>query len=294
VFADASVQTSDPLLVALVLFQCVLLLAGSAILVLNVRTISPRLLGTAPAPLPPSGLRGGELLIITGYAFGAALVLQQLVALAANPYFPKPIDKTLGFFHVLAGAGFQLGLLAGIALAWAQHLAPGRRPSYHPPHPEHPRVPALRVLRGGFLTFLCALCVVGPVSLLWRTLLDRLDIEAPTQDLITLFHRSGDAVSLSIMVLLAVVIAPVTEEIIFRVGIFRWLRTRVPRVVALLLPALIFAAIHNHLSILVPLVVLAVILALGYEHYGHPGVPILAHALFNLNTIALVLAGLPT
>ena len=57
--------------------------------------------------------------------------------------------------------------------------------------------------------------------------------------------------------------------------------------------AAIFAVIHGNLAVLMPLVVLAVVLALGYEHYGHPAVPILAHALFNLNTIALLLAGFP-
>ena len=38
----------------------------------------------------------------------------------------------------------------------------------------------------------------------------------------------------------------------------------------------------------------ALVLALAYENYGHVGVPMLAHALFNLNTIALVLAGFPS
>lgn len=292
--ADASVPTIDPLLSALVLLECALLLGGSVFLLLRVRSLAPRLLGASPCPLPPSGLRGGELLIGASSAFVGALVLQQLVAVAADPRFPAPADGSLGFFHVLAGAGFQLGLLGGLLFSWFFFLQPSRRSAERTAHPPHPAVSARRVLRGGFLTFLGALCAVAPLSLLWQTLLDSLGIDAPPQDLITLFHRSGDAVSLTVMVALAVVVAPVTEELLFRVGLFRWLRTRVPRGVALLLPAVVFAAIHGHLSILVPLVALAVVLALGYEHYGHPGVPIVAHALFNLNTIALVLAGLPT
>lgn len=292
--ADAFPQPVDPLLAALVLLECALLLGGSVFLLLRVRSLAPRLLGAAPTPLPASGLRGGELLTGFVFAFVGALVLQQLVAVAANTRFPAPEDGSLGFFHVLAGAGFQLGLLGGLLFFWFVFLPPARRNAERIAPPPRPAVPARRVLRGGFLTFLGALCVVAPLSLLWQRLLDHLGIDAPPQDLITLFHRSGDAVSLSVMVLLAVVIAPVTEELIFRVGLFRWLRTRVPRGVALLLPAVVFAAIHAHFSILVPLTALAVVLALGYEHYGHPGVPILAHALFNLNTIALVFAGLPT
>ena len=38
----------------------------------------------------------------------------------------------------------------------------------------------------------------------------------------------------------------------------------------------------------------AICLALAYERVGHPLVPIVAHALFNLNTLILLLAGLPT
>ena len=128
-----------------------------------------------------------------------------------------------------------------------------------------------------------------------RHILDEIAMgaNAPPQDLISLFDRSGDGLSLSIMIALAVLVAPLTEELLFRVGLFRWLRTRAPRSVALFVPAIAFAMVHGNLAVLVPLVVLAVVLALGYEHYGHPAVPILAHALFNLNTIALLLAGFP-
>jgi membrane protease YdiL (CAAX protease family) len=105
--------------------------------------------------------------------------------------------------------------------------------------------------------------------------------------------RSGDTASLAIMVVLAVVIAPVTEELVFRVGLFRWLRTRPLRGVALFVPAAGFAALHGYLAVFLPIVVLAVCLALAYERSGHPLVPITAHALFNLNTVVLLLAGFP-
>ncbi len=292
--AESELALQDPLIIALLLFECLLFLVGTAFLVLRARAILPRFLGTAPTGLPASGLRGSEILLAAAFSFVGAIVLQQVFALAINPRHPPPADGSLGFFHVVAGAGFQLGLLGGLALGWWLYLHPARRLAHLPPHPPHPAASFARVLRGGFVTFVCALCVVAPTSYLWQKLLDRLGVEAPPQDLITLFNRSGDVVSLGIMVALAVIIAPIAEELLFRVGLFRWLRTRVPRGLALLLPALIFAAIHGHLSILLPLTVLAVVLALGYEHYGHPGVPILAHALFNLNTIALVLAGFPT
>ena len=93
------------------------------------------------------------------------------------------------------------------------------------------------------------------------------------------------------MTLLAITVAPVTEEMIFRGGIFRYMRTRTPRWVALLVPALLFGALHANLASFVPLVVLGIILALAYERTGSITVPIFAHGLFNLHTIALIMSG---
>ena len=269
------------------------MLAGAALLLTRLRRLLPRILGVAPSPLTPSNYLASELFLVAAYAFGGAVIVQQVVALVSNRHFPAPADGSLGVFHVLAGAGFQFGLLAGLGHAWFWHLRPRRRPGHLPPTPPHAPLPLARILRGGFFTFLVALFCVGPASVYWQTMLEWFHVEAPPQDLIRLFGRAGDTPSLLVLVVLAVVIAPLTEEIAFRVGIFRWLRGRAPRGVALLAPALLFAGIHGYLSVFGPLVILALILALSYEHYGHPAVPILAHALFNLNTIILVLAGFP-
>ena len=76
-----------------------------------------------------------------------------------------------------------------------------------------------------------------------------------------------------------------------RNGRFTYVRTRLPRWVALLLPAVLFAALHNDLGTFVPLVALAVVFSFAYERTGRIGTTIVAHALFNLNSALLVLAG---
>jgi uncharacterized protein len=60
----------------------------------------------------------------------------------------------------------------------------------------------------------------------------------------------------------------------------------------------VFASLHieswqtlDGISSLGPLLALAVIFSLAYERTGHIGTPIVAHALFNLNTVALILSG---
>ena len=109
-----------------------------------------------------------------------------------------------------------------------------------------------------------------------------------------LYSRVIHGTTLSVQAaLLAVGIAPLVEELLFRAGLFRWLRTRTSRPASLLLPALIFASLHGSLAALAPLLVLAVILSLAYERSGHVLTPITAHALFNLNTLLIILAGFP-
>jgi hypothetical protein len=104
--------------------------------------------------------------------------------------------------------------------------------------------------------------------------------------------RNANAPSLlALIAVLAVVLAPVAEELVFRAGLFRYLRTRVPRAVALAAPALLFAALHANLVAFAPLAVFGVLLALAYEQSGRLIVPVIAHALFNLHTLALVLSG---
>ena len=73
-----------------------------------------------------------------------------------------------------------------------------------------------------------------------------------------------------------------------------------PRWAALLIPALLFASLHVNwvtlegLASFAPLAVLAIMFSLAYERTGHIGTPMVAHALFNLNTVILIFAGVGT
>jgi len=78
---------------------------------------------------------------------------------------------------------------------------------------------------------------------------------------------------------------------VFRAGVFRYARTRLPRRAALLLPAILFAAVHADLPSFAPLLVLGLVFSLAYERTGNIKTTMVAHALFNLNTTLLVLAG---
>jgi membrane protease YdiL (CAAX protease family) len=154
-----------------------------------------------------------------------------------------------------------------------------------------PAVPTAALVPAAGATFLILLPLITATSLGWQFVLARLGLEAVPQDLVGMFLSVDSPLLLAAMILLATVVAPVSEELVFRAGLFRYLRGRVPRWAALVLPAMLFAALHANLASFVPLTVLGMLFALAYERTGRIAVPIVAHGLFNLNTIMLLFAG---
>jgi uncharacterized protein len=232
----------------------------------------------APAPAwttPAFTFAGWLAMVMAGGFIGQALALELL------PRVWPGLDRESLLGLLLAGGGFQLGLLAGAA--WGMIKFGDGLPSLLPMRRGH--------WQAGVATMLCALPVLVAVSWPWKHLLQRLGWPTDQQELVDMLIQADSMGFVVVMLVLAVVVAPITEELLFRGGLFRFLRTRTPRPVALLLPAALFAALHANLAAFLPLLLLGVILALAYERTGSLTVPIVAHALFNLNTIALVLAG---
>jgi len=76
-------------------------------------------------------------------------------------------------------------------------------------------------------------------------------------------------------------VAPMTEEFLFRAYFYGTLRRHLGVLPALLLVSALFAAIHLNIGTLLPLFVLATCLTLAYERTGSLWTPICLHALFN-------------
>jgi hypothetical protein len=139
--------------------------------------------------------------------------------------------------------------------------------------------------------FLAAWPVVFAVLLGWQWLLDKCGHPATDQDLVDQFRALSTWSSRGAFILFASVLAPFTEEIIFRGIIYRTLKRTLPRWLAALLSAVAFGAAHADLSSLVPLIALGFIFALAYDATGCIAVTMVAHGLFNLNTIVALLLG---
>jgi membrane protease YdiL (CAAX protease family) len=258
-------------------------LALAGLLLLWRLALSPQArVGPAPNLVPPWPGPASDLVLALVCAFAGAVVLPGLVALGLRLHPPALLVQQLWLT-----CAFQGGLLLGIGLF-------GRlRPESRPPPPAPPG----GSLRAGAGTFLVSLPLVFAVGCLWQLLLARFGFEARPQDTVDLFQNLPTPALKALFVLIAIVAAPVSEELIFRAGIFRFLRGRIPRGWAVAISALLFGGMHllespaDGLGSLAQLVVLGAVFALAYERTGRIGTSIVAHGIFNLNTLVALLCG---
>jgi len=208
------------------------------------------------------------------------------VSVFAMGLLSSALELTADVQNTLNTAALQVGLVIGLLF--------GRtRTRQEPPR----RVLVAKDFLSGLATFLIAAPIVTVANFLSLELLEWAGIPVRQQDILRIFSETDSVVVLGFMILLAVVLAPISEELLFRSTLFGFFRTRVPRSVALLLPAVIFAALHvnwsnyDGLASFLPLITLAVIFSLAYERTGRIATAIIAHAFFNLHSLLLLFAG---
>ncbi|QYY37360.1 CPBP family intramembrane glutamic endopeptidase [Ruficoccus sp. ZRK36] len=152
------------------------------------------------------------------------------------------------------------------------------------------RLRTTTALRTGAFYFMAAIPLLTFTGLIWRHILSWLrDLgwiaQIPYQALVEQLGKLDGPVEWLLVVLMAGIIAPVVEELIFRGALYRFLKGRLHPLVALTLSSLVFALMHFNLLQFVPLFLLAMLLGRSYERSGSILVPIALHACFNLNTL---------
>ncbi len=145
------------------------------------------------------------------------------------------------------------------------------------------------------------LALLGLALVLWpllalATVLDR--VEPYRHPIIESLARHRDPPAVVLVVLSAVVVAPVVEEFLFRRVLQGWLLRRFPGsegLTAVALQALAFGIAHAGQGLApVPLTILGIVLGWLTLRTGTLLPGILLHALFNAVSIALVLSGMVT
>ncbi len=141
--------------------------------------------------------------------------------------------------------------------------------------------------------FFMLLPVIWIATLLWSNVLSGLQQagiveEFAPQELVTLFQSGGDWAAMFLLMLMAVIVAPVVEEIIFRGCIYRFLKSQISLFSAQLVSGVVFAVLHANVLSFVPLVIVGIVLARVYEKSGSLAVAIWFHAFFNAFSLLML------
>jgi CAAX protease family protein len=114
------------------------------------------------------------------------------------------------------------------------------------------------------------------------------------QDVVEFFREAAgtnEQASIAAMFVMAVVVAPVFEEIVFRGYLYAVFKSWAGSFASMVFTAALFAAVHNNVAVLPSLLILAAGLTIAYEWSGSILVPIAMHATFNaLQLVTLLVA----
>ncbi len=143
------------------------------------------------------------------------------------------------------------------------------------------------------LVFVCFLAIFG-INLLYQLILSALHLKLQTNDQTILQLGKVAPFTVYGLLLLAVFIAPVCEELLFRGFLFTGFQRSMPLALAVVLSAFIFAAAHNDLPSFPVLFCIGLLLALLRWRTGSLWPGVLLHLLNNAwsaLSIILVLRG---
>ena len=107
------------------------------------------------------------------------------------------------------------------------------------------------------------------------------------QEVVRIYQDAHEVSIRILLAIMAVIIAPVVEEVVFRGYIYPVCKRYTGRIIATFFASLFFSAVHFHIPALLPLFILAIILTIAYELSGSIWVPISIHACFNGFTLLI-------
>lgn len=149
------------------------------------------------------------------------------------------------------------------------------------------RLPWLKAMRIAFYSLLWLFPILVGVAQLWDRvyiLWEKMGIpvERTEQIAIELVNKADSPLTLGLLLLSIVVLVPISEELLFRGLLYRYMKTRMKPLTAIAVSGFCFSILHDSIQAFLPLLLLGMILSYVYEITGSLRVPILLHALFNL------------
>ena len=147
------------------------------------------------------------------------------------------------------------------------------------------KVGIVRAVSTGALLLLVAYPLLLVVEAITQQLIGH---GSSTQSIVELFNKSRTIGQRIMIIILAVAVAPVAEEFVFRFFLYGVFRRYFGRLVGVLTNSVLFAAVHAHLPSFAPLLVLGTCFTLAYEWSGSILVSMAMHSLFNSLTLIVL------
>lgn len=205
-----------------------------------------------------------------------ALAVVALVSMVLTPFVESLPEPAAGMLKQLPGTIlFHASTLALIAwflkknsLSWADAFGLRNGKAY--------RIVPIAVI---------AMMVVFPfnLTLMWisQQVMEWWALEPVTQETVRIVRETTAVWQRAILGSVAIVMAPLVEELLFRGLLYPSIKQAGYPGLALFGTSLVFGAIHGNMMTFLPLVFFAVVLAFLYEYTDNLLTPIITHASFN-------------
>ena len=215
-----------------------------------------------------------------------AQVVASLLFFEAPAEGEAPLELT-PWLAVLAVLCLQVPMLAVFYVARRFY------PSFYASRLNNTNLSVFASFKKALPLFLMLLPGVWIVALLWTKVLSGFEDlglieDIAQQELVTLFQGGGDPVAIGLLVIAAVLLAPIVEELIFRGCLYRFLKSQTTLLPAQIASGLLFSMIHWNLLSFLPLVLVGIFLARVYEKTGSILVAIWFHAFFNAFSLGML------
>ncbi len=224
-----------------------------------------------PSRLEKWPIKLTDIAIFLCFALGMVVVLAGILVRGYEKFSGDVYNEESIAFGVASG----LGLHVGSFLAWLFLR------TITPKIQSLEKQGALRSIMVGTGYFILAYFMLIPITLAWKALLDVLQIEYELQATVLLIKNGGTLLELVSMLILGVIIAPISEELVYRGVFYRYFHKRIPEYAAILIPTVLWSFIHQSLYSFVPLIFLGYAITLAYRNTGNIISSITFHILFN-------------
>ena len=221
-----------------------------------------------PVPLFPGSKFPGFIVQFYTVFFGITFSMAAAIGCIQNP--GATAEQETDLLNLVLNAALQIAMYLPLVIAYM--IQPRRD------------YPAASFLRKTLWLILGLMAVTIPAQILETLGLNQWLIDAtgcpPLQDVVTTISHGDLSIKIA-MVVMAVVIAPITEECYFRGCVYNVLKQYSGRALSCVASALLFSVVHASLAQVIPLFIFGVVQCIVYEKARSLWLPIVLHMLFN-------------